>query len=78
MRKSPAPPSFRPVNIVQHEDAGPSGGPEEAETIELPPAYTNIRSAAPTTAATSTTEGPSDPPPPPADTAVSRTETAQA
>lgn len=47
MRKSPAPPSFRPVNIVQHEDAGPSEAPhppdEEEETIELPPAYTNIK-----------------------------------
>ncbi|KAI0792354.1 hypothetical protein C8Q75DRAFT_706106, partial [Abortiporus biennis] len=44
MRKSPAPPSFRPVNIVQHEDAGPTdreGG--EMETIELPPAYSKIR-----------------------------------
>jgi hypothetical protein len=39
MRKSPAPPSFRPVNIIQHDDAGPS----EPETIELPPAYTNLR-----------------------------------
>ncbi|TBU62694.1 hypothetical protein BD310DRAFT_698718 [Dichomitus squalens] len=45
-RKSPVPPSFRPVNIIQHDDAGP---PEEAEeeqepeTIELPPAYTNIK-----------------------------------
>lgn len=47
MRKSPLPPVFRPVNIVQHEDAGP-GDDEEgpAETIELPPAYTNIRSKA--------------------------------
>ena len=45
MRKSPAPPSFRPVNIVQHEDAGPSEGVSdiEPETIELPPAYTNIK-----------------------------------
>ncbi len=41
MRKSPAPPSFRPVNIIQHDDAGPSAA--EPETIELPPAYTNIR-----------------------------------
>ncbi|THG96633.1 hypothetical protein EW026_g5230 [Hermanssonia centrifuga] len=41
MRKSPAPPSFRPVNIIQHDDAGPS---EDApETIELPPAYTHIK-----------------------------------
>ncbi|KAI0764624.1 hypothetical protein BD413DRAFT_437794, partial [Trametes elegans] len=46
-RKSAAPPTFRPVNIIQHDDAGPSGPPppppeEEPETIELPPAYTNI------------------------------------
>lgn len=58
MRKSPAPPSFRPVNIVQHEDAGPSDAPPpEAETIELPPAYTNIRRA---------DIPPPDAPPPPA------------
>lgn len=44
MRKSPAPPSFRPVNIIQHDDAGPSAAAEpEPETIELPPAYTNIK-----------------------------------
>ncbi|RPD75490.1 hypothetical protein L226DRAFT_447792, partial [Lentinus tigrinus ALCF2SS1-7] len=46
-RKSPAPPSFRPVNIIQHDDAGLADEPpppdEEPETIELPPAYTNIR-----------------------------------
>jgi len=38
---------LRPVNIIQHDDAGPSGPPEaveeEAETVELPPAYTNLR-----------------------------------
>ncbi|TFK38182.1 hypothetical protein BDQ12DRAFT_124054 [Crucibulum laeve] len=36
---------LRPVNIIQHDDAGPSVAPkaEEAETIELPPAYTNIK-----------------------------------
>jgi len=50
MRKSAAPPSFRPVNIVQHEDAGPpeqEGGraEEPVETIELPPAYTNLKTA---------------------------------
>jgi hypothetical protein len=38
---------MRPVNIVQHEDAGPPppmGGDkeEETETIELPPAYTAV------------------------------------
>ncbi|KIJ15865.1 hypothetical protein PAXINDRAFT_76738 [Paxillus involutus ATCC 200175] len=44
-RKSPMPRQLRPVNIIQHEDAGlsnPEDG-EQAETIELPPAYTNIR-----------------------------------
>jgi hypothetical protein len=39
-RKTAAPPTLRPVNIIQHDDAGPS----EPDTIELPPAYTNIRS----------------------------------
>ncbi|KAK7034556.1 hypothetical protein VNI00_012403 [Paramarasmius palmivorus] len=41
-----APRQFRAVNIIQHDDAGPSQKPpgeEEPETIELPPAYTNIR-----------------------------------
>ncbi|KAF8257135.1 hypothetical protein EI94DRAFT_1760487 [Lactarius quietus] len=45
--KSGLPPRLRPVNIVQHNDAGPSGVPSgagEHETIELPPAYTNIGS----------------------------------
>ncbi|KAH9003378.1 hypothetical protein EDB86DRAFT_3217636 [Lactarius hatsudake] len=47
-RKSALPPQLRPVNIIQHDDAGPSEAPTSAgepETIELPPAYTNIRSA---------------------------------
>ncbi|KAM6503585.1 hypothetical protein JOM56_000528 [Amanita muscaria] len=46
-RKGLTPRPYRAVNIVQHEDAGPSEAPvdgEEAETIELPPAYTNLRS----------------------------------
>lgn len=39
---------LRPVNIIQHADAGPSNpalaeAAEEPETIELPPAYTNLR-----------------------------------
>ena len=44
-RKSAAIPQLRPVNIIQHDDAGPSedSGQAEPETIELPPAYTNIR-----------------------------------
>lgn len=63
MRKSSLPAEMRPVNIIQHDDAGPSEVLEsvaEHETIELPPAYSNIRSVqhspgpAPTTASTST------------------------
>ncbi|KZT69906.1 hypothetical protein DAEQUDRAFT_725867 [Daedalea quercina L-15889] len=46
-RKSAAPPSLRPVNIVQHEDAGPPEEQvqeeQEPETVELPPAYTNLK-----------------------------------
>lgn len=46
-RKGPM--RMRPVNIVQHEDAGlpPQIGDkaEEAETIELPPAYTAVQRA---------------------------------
>jgi hypothetical protein len=44
-RKSPLPPSLRPVNFIQHEDAGASlpADSTEPETVELPPAYTNIR-----------------------------------
>jgi hypothetical protein len=49
-RKSAAGPSaLRPVNIVQHDDAGPpeeAAHGEEPETIELPPAYTNIKKPA--------------------------------
>lgn len=42
--KSRAQPSMRPVNIIQHDDAGPPQLPAiEPETIELPPAYTNIQ-----------------------------------
>ncbi|KAF8269215.1 hypothetical protein EI94DRAFT_1829083 [Lactarius quietus] len=63
MRKGALPGQGRPVNIIQHDDAGPSGGPSGAgqpETIELPPAYGNIRavqrypSTAPTTGSTVT------------------------
>jgi hypothetical protein len=47
-RKSAAPPSLRPANFIVHEDAGTTGIPEdheeEPETVELPPAYINIRS----------------------------------
>lgn len=34
------PPQLRPVNIIEHDDAGPDQG---IETVELPPAYTKIR-----------------------------------
>jgi len=46
-RKSPMPPSLRAVNVIQHEDAGPSlhADNAEPEIVELPPAYTNIRKA---------------------------------
>ena len=42
-----APSAFRPVNFIQHDDGGevdPSG--LETETVELPPAYTDVRSKA--------------------------------
>jgi hypothetical protein len=45
-RKGGAPRPMRAVNIIQHQDAGPrnNGDREEpAETIELPPAYTMVR-----------------------------------
>jgi len=44
-RKSPMPSPLRPVNVIQHDDAGPSLPPDNAEpeTVELPPAYMNIR-----------------------------------
>jgi hypothetical protein len=55
-RKSPlGPAQLRPVNIIQHDDAG-DGGEEEQETIELPPAYTHIRKPRGTTATTTTTD----------------------
>lgn len=34
---------MRPVNIIQHDDAGDAPEDEGHETIELPPAYNNIR-----------------------------------
>lgn len=48
-RKGGAPRPMRAVNIVQHQDAGPSNNlngdrEEPVETIELPPAYTMVRS----------------------------------
>ena len=57
-RKTAVPPQLRPVNIIQHDDAGPSEDPAshvEPETIELPPAYTNIRQTARSPLAASST-----------------------
>jgi len=38
---------MRAVNVIQHDDAGPSTPgiqeEEEQETVELPPAYTNLK-----------------------------------
>ena len=48
-RKGTTPRPMRPVNIIQHDDAGPSPAPVEGgvpETIELPPAYTALRGTA--------------------------------
>jgi hypothetical protein len=46
-RKGGAPRPMRAVNIIQHHDAGPNNGEREdpVETIELPPAYTMVRTA---------------------------------
>jgi hypothetical protein len=49
--------SSRPVNIIEHDDAGPSedlSDQVEPETIELPPAYSNIRQLRRTLLASST------------------------
>lgn len=49
-RKSGMSRQLRAVNIIQHEDAGPSSAQDDSaqpETIELPPAYTHIRKAEP-------------------------------
>jgi hypothetical protein len=64
-RKTAQPAQLRPVNIIQHDDAGPNeGSAGEPETIELPPAYTNIRSAQrptdTTSAPTTSTSAPTD------------------
>lgn len=46
-RKGGAPRPLRPVNIIQHDDAGPPPGSSAAEgepdTIELPPTYEAVR-----------------------------------
>jgi len=63
-RKSAMPSPLRPVNIIQHDDAGPSEDSVnngEPETIELPPAYTNLRQVQPSPLATSTTAAQSQP-----------------
>ncbi|KAG9100091.1 hypothetical protein FRC06_004548 [Ceratobasidium sp. 370] len=59
--KAGMPPSaFRPVNFIQHEDAGdlPTTD-QEPETVELPPAYTDFRSRAAVTPGDGTGAGPS-------------------
>ncbi|KAH9171379.1 hypothetical protein EDB89DRAFT_1887153 [Lactarius sanguifluus] len=65
-RKNAPHPQQRTVNIIQHDDAGPSEIPSvrEPDTIELPPAYSNIRSplhppsTVPTRTAASSTPAP--------------------
>lgn len=44
-RKSPMPRLLRPVNVIQHDDGGAADEQAEGQpdTVELPPAYTNIR-----------------------------------
>lgn len=47
------PAQLRPVNIIQHDDAGDvDEGDHAQDTIELPPAYTNIRKPPGTTTTT--------------------------
>lgn len=49
-RKGGAPRPMRAINIIQHHDAGPSNNGEReepVETIELPPAYTMVRTTSP-------------------------------
>jgi hypothetical protein len=56
-RKSALPPQLRSVNIVQHDDAGPGeglSGHSPSVTIELPPAYTNLRQTQDTSLTAST------------------------
>ncbi|KAF8806086.1 hypothetical protein BYT27DRAFT_7191388 [Phlegmacium glaucopus] len=56
-RKGGAPKPMRAVNIIQHQDAGPTNNEEKEEpleTIELPPAYTMMK-----TSTTSGGDGPS-------------------
>lgn len=57
-RKTPLGPSqLRPVNIIQHDDAGDGDEEDPAEeTIELPPAYTNIRKPRGTTTTAATND----------------------
>lgn len=56
-RKGGAPKPMRAVNIIQHQDAGPTeneGKDEPVETIELPPAYTMVRTSSGAVAGPST------------------------
>jgi hypothetical protein len=42
-RKGGVPKPMRAVNIIQHQDMGLSNNGEPVDTIELPPAYTTVR-----------------------------------
>jgi hypothetical protein len=45
-KSAAGPRQMRPVNVIQHEDSGPTSRiSEEAaeDTVELPPAYANIK-----------------------------------
>lgn len=67
-RKGGAPRPMRPVNIIQHDDAGPPEDKEpeaEPETIELPPAYTAVGRGRANNAAAATA-APASPPVEPA------------
>ena len=47
-RSGSEPNTPRPIDVIQHSDAGPSSTPEEGRyTVELPPAYGNLQSAGP-------------------------------
>ncbi|KAG9095981.1 hypothetical protein FRC07_011005 [Ceratobasidium sp. 392] len=59
--KSGIPPSaFRPVNFIQHEDAGDvAAADQDPETVELPPAYTDLKSRGAGTSSGGAGAGPS-------------------
>lgn len=61
-RKGGMPSSFRPVNFIVHDDGGEAPSPtrdsDEPETVELPPAYQDVRSRGGASASTSGLEPP--------------------